>query len=293
MKYYNLNVRLIILLLSYTMSEVTNTSVCVFEVPELIEAIVLNRPSKIIKSPYLADVIINGEEFLCHSPSLGCAGIIIKDSKCLVTPKISPNKNVKSKYSLDIVLDKQTLVGVNPTYANYIIFNAINLNLIKEIPILTELKKEVKKGDSRLDMIGKTSEKNYYIEVKNVPLASHKNCTDKEYKKLDLSKYNKNELIAVFPVGSKKILCKDAISPRAVKHIEELEKIKNEESNAECYLIFVIQRSDCKYFQTSDLDPIYKTAVLKASENGVIIKAYQVIWKDNKVFWDKELIVLL
>jgi DNA-binding sugar fermentation-stimulating protein len=266
---------------------------CVFEVPQLIEAIVKHRPSKVVKSPYLADIIIDGQEYLCHSPSLGCCNLIVANSKCFVTPKITANKNVKSKYSLDVVLDKQTRVGVNPTYANYIIFNAINLNLIKDIPILTELKKEVKKGDSRLDMIGKTDSKNYYIEVKSVPIASHKNCTDKEYKKLDLSKYNNNELIAVFPVGSKKILCKDAISPRAIKHIEELEKIKINEENAECYLIFVIQRSDCKYFQTSDLDPIYKSAVKKASDNGVIIKAYQVVWIDNKVFWDKELIVLL
>ena len=33
---------------------------------------ILNRPSKISKTPYVADIIIQNSIFQAHSPSLGC-----------------------------------------------------------------------------------------------------------------------------------------------------------------------------------------------------------------------------
>ncbi len=41
----------------------------------------------------------------------------------------------------------------------------------------------------------------------------------------------------------------DPISPRAMKHIQHLEKIVQTDSNTVCALVFVIQRSDCVVFQ--------------------------------------------
>ena len=43
-------------------------------------------------------------------------------------------------------------------------------------------------------------------------------------------------------------------------------------------LCFVIQRSDAKQFQTSNVDLIYKDAVKQAYQNGVEIKTIQVDW---------------
>lgn len=54
--------------------------------PPLFYASVLARPSKSIKSPYLADIRLDdtGEEALCHSPSLGCMGLISEGARVMV-----------------------------------------------------------------------------------------------------------------------------------------------------------------------------------------------------------------
>jgi hypothetical protein len=61
----------------------------------LIECEVLKRPSKMIKTPYVADIIDkNGCEILGHTPSLGCCGLVDVGSKVLV----SQNPNKKASY---------------------------------------------------------------------------------------------------------------------------------------------------------------------------------------------------
>ena len=57
--------------------------------------IVLNRPSKINKSPYLADVDYNGKSYMAHTPSLSLSGLIKKDA--IVVMEKNENKNNVSK----------------------------------------------------------------------------------------------------------------------------------------------------------------------------------------------------
>jgi sugar fermentation stimulation protein A len=239
----------------------------IFEVEEMLFASVINRPSKEIKSPYLADILIDDKVELAHSPSLGCKGLIATDSIIFVSPKY----NTKSKYSIDIVIEENDLVGVNPLYANYMVYNMINNNLIENLINMTSIKKEVTIGDSRFDIVCKKNNKKFIIEVKNVPLVDSDN-------------------IAIFPDGFRK--SKNVpISPRAIKHIEELEK--NVCDSTECMIIFVVQRLNCTKFRPSDVDIFFKNALKKAYKNGVQVKAYQVNWNDNKAYFDKELEVLL
>ena len=45
--------------------------------PTLIKATVVNRPSKTIKSPYVADIKLeDGTTAMCHTPGLGCCGLV-------------------------------------------------------------------------------------------------------------------------------------------------------------------------------------------------------------------------
>ena len=94
-----------------------------------------------------------------------------------------------------------------------------------------------------------------------------------------------NEKIAYFPDGYRNNK-NDPISPRALKHIQELEKIVLE-GKYKCFLLFIVQRTDVSFFQTSVIDPIYKEAVLKASNNGVKILVLQVDWnkEDGKAYF--------
>ena len=83
-------------------------------------------------------------------------------------------------------------------------------------------------------------------------------------------------MTAYFPDGYRKNST-DVVSPRALKHIQELEYIAKKRT-VRAILCFVIQRSDAKQFQTSNVDLIYKDAVKQAYQNGVEIKTIQVDW---------------
>ena len=76
------------------------------------------------------------------------------------------------------------------------------------------------------------------------------------------------------------------MSPRALKHIQELETILQNEktSNLElslktrAILCFMVQRPDVAIFQPSNIDLTYKAAVKQAVANGVEVYAIQMEW---------------
>lgn len=254
---------------------------------ELYEGIIINRPSKKIKSPYLADVLVNGEDILCHTPSLGCCGLVSSEQKVLMTKKDS--KNAKSKYSIDFAYDKNTIVGVNPIYANKIVEICLQKNYIKELLNLENIKREYSIDESRLDFYGEKNGKKYYIEVKNVPLADYVDVDKKERKNYNDEDYEYNKKISYFPDGYRKKKT-DPVSERALKHINHLNKLKLKDKNNECFLIFIIQRNDSLYFQASNIDPIYKKAVREAYLNGVNIIPIQILFKNNTLYFGKNII---
>ena len=55
--------------------------------------VVINRPSKINKSPYLADVFLEDENKneMVHTPSLGMCGYISTNAKVLVSKNNNPS----------------------------------------------------------------------------------------------------------------------------------------------------------------------------------------------------------
>ncbi len=60
-------------------------NIILHELENVVEGEVAKRPSKICKTPYVADVIINSEETLGHSPSLGCCGLVEKGSSVIMS----------------------------------------------------------------------------------------------------------------------------------------------------------------------------------------------------------------
>ena len=69
------------------------------------------------------------------------------------------------------------------------------------------------------------------------------------------------------------------MSPRALKHIQELEKLKIEKGDElRAIICFMIQRSDISCFQASNLDMTYKKALYNAYLNGVEILPLVVEW---------------
>ena len=74
----------------------------------LMEVKVINRPSKKVKSPYLADVLVNNKNEMAHSPGLGLCGFIATDSTVAISTTDNPKR--KSKYTVEYKSKK----GKNP-----------------------------------------------------------------------------------------------------------------------------------------------------------------------------------
>lgn len=279
-----------------------------FSLTNIYKAQVIKRPSKSIKTPYVADILLvnntntnNNNEYLCHTPSLGCCGLVDKSSYIYVSDNRENNK-IKTDFRAEVALYEEinnimknkknenmsVLVGVNPKLGENIAEYCLKNELIKDLQI-KKYKREQKVGISRFDFVGKTKENILFIlEVKTVPLANYVDMENKDLKnklknkELDVNEYNFDEKVAYFPDGYRKKKG-DVVSPRALKHIEELEKIKKEYGKEiRTILLYVIQRNDVSKFTTSIIDPTYKKAVKKAFDNGVEIKTIQVKWNYNE-----------
>lgn len=258
-----------------------------YEIKDCFIGEVLKRPSQYCKTPYVADVVLDsGELIMAHSPSLGCRGLADKDAKIVLSKKNSSKTKCSHTVELSIYKenDEYTVVGINPGVAETIAENALNKNCILGLKFNKSYTKQTTVLNSRFDFTGIDCLGNPFImEVKNVPLADYIDVPKKERKKYEKQIKNRkyNEKIAYFPDGYQKA-SKDVVSPRALKHIQELEEIAKT-SRTRAILCFVVQREDASSFQPSNIDPIYKKAVQKAWLNGVEIKVIQVKWNINGI----------
>ena len=262
----------------------------VLRLENVVRARVVSRPSKLVKSPYMADILVRGDdsEQLCHSPALGCAGIITPGTQVIVTPKTSVKSDAKSKYSLDLVDVGPSVVGVNPMMCNKMVRRALEEGWVQSLPQFdkSETKSEVTVDESRFDFKCTKDNVEYYIEVKGVPCACIEDVpvTAKKREAM-METINKAEnKIAYFPDGYRKST-EEVISPRALKHVEHLTRI-SETSDAEsvvCVLLFLVQRQDCVVFQPTHNDPVYREEVWRASRAGVRILAHTVHWSEAGV----------
>lgn len=264
------------------------------QIDNLIEGTIVKRPSKIIKSPYVADIlpssVENPQEILGHTASLGCCGLADTGAIILMAKinKISKIEKQKCTYRvyLSIFRDKErnqeTIIGMHPKLAEDLVEKSLRGNYLSKLQNIRTFKRETTiyvkdKVDSRFDFSG--IDENgipFIMEVKNVPLADFEDITAVERKKKNYNDRAFNSKIAYFPDGYRK-KTKDPVSPRALKHIRELTLIKKE-SKTRCIMCFVIQRTDVESFQPSIIDPEYRQAFYEAIEAGVEIITLVIKW---------------
>lgn len=251
-------------------SKTNSKKTIVFQVGPVYETSVLSRPSKVIRSPYMADISnpdhsSSEMHVLAHSPSLGVSGLVAQGSRVIVTCRNKSNITAKSKYTIDGVVcqgkkKKPMVIGVNPMYANKIIETVLNNHLFEEWTHITEWQKEktVQQGKSRFDFVGHNHQTGnmVVIEVKSVPLVdSHQ--------------------VAIFPEGYRKTK-ESTVSERAVKHLRELSDLVKSNTKISAYMVYVIQRGDAEGFLPGPTDPIYRDAFQRAKEAGVCMVAMMV-----------------
>lgn len=264
---------------------------------KLFKALVLNHPSKVCKSPYLADIKVfdNKDEIIeenvmAHTPALGCGGLVKQGAWVFCTK--STSEKTKSKYIINqaLLTDLNVYIGINPMLASPIVKQLLLSDKIPGFKNIKNLKQEVTIGESRFDFsfeVNNKGKKLVYLEVKNVPIADVVDVEDKKRKKMDLSQYDTMQKIAIFPHGYRKNV-KDPISERAVKHTNHLADLVNGgDGDVICAIVFLIQRTDVVKFKPSVIDPVYCKSLYDALETGVRIIPVCIEWKGDECYFHK------
>ena len=268
----------------------------------LVDGTIVNRPSKIIKSPYVADILLPtlNTTILGHTASLGCCGLADRGAQILMSPVPKTNKKTDKisceyKVYLAVIRERgaEIVIGMHPKLAENLAESAIKNNLLSRLQNVRGYKRETTiyvpgKVDSRFDFTGIDGNGVPFImEVKNVPLADYEDITAKDRKNKCYDERDVNSKVAYFPDGYRK-KSTDTVSPRALKHIRELTLIKRE-SITRCIMCYVIQRTDVECFQPSIIDPEYRAAVKEAVEAGVEIITMVVQWtKDGEAHFVRD-----
>ena len=209
---------------------------------------------------FFVDIKINNKIITAHCPNTGSMyGLLKKGNKVWVSKSNNPNR--KLKYTLEIIRDKKSKVGVNTHFTNKIVLHALQNKLIKEFKNISEIKPETKFGkNTRFDFLIADKKNKSFIEVKNVTLSRKKG-------------------LAEFP---------DAVTTRGLKHINELENAGKK--NYKIFIIFLIQRDDCEFFTIAkDIDPDYAKALKLAVKNKLNILCYDCKFSSKGIKLNKQI----
>ena len=196
--------------------------------------IFLARPNR-----FIAHVQIDGQTEVVHVKNTGrCRELLVPG--CTVYCQRSDNPNRKTKFDLIAVRNGDRLINMDSQAPNRAAGEWLSSGGLGEI---TDLRAEVKHGDSRFDFAFRKDGRQCFLEVKG--------CTLEE------------DGVCAFP---------DAPTERGTKHIRGLAKAAGEGCGA--YILFVIQMSDVKYIRPHDeTDPEFGKALREAAQNGVTVLA--------------------
>ena len=209
---------------------------------------------------FFVDVQIKNKVITAHCPNTGSMKGLLKEGNKVWLSK-SNNPDRKLKYTLQIIENNNSKVGVNTHLTNKIVLDALKNNLIKEFDKDIAIKPEVKFGDNtRFDFLITKKDYKAFVEVKNVTLM-------------------RKPKIAEFP---------DAVTSRGAKHIEEL--IKASKKGYKIYIAFIIQRDDCNQFAiASDIDTEYSELLSKAVKKKLNILCYDCKFSSKGIKLNKKI----
>jgi len=279
-----------------------------YKLNDLEKVLVVSRPSKVCKTPYVADIqLSDGSVVQAHSASLGCCGLCEKGCYVYASPMKSNCPQSQSKVctykiylaevqeskTIDTILhNNHQLIGIDPKLAETLTEKALVNNYLPTLKNIKTYNREVKFDNSRFDFFGiDKNNKHFILEVKNVPLCHYADVCDKEKKTLEkqgaFNNIKFNDKISYFPDGYRKKKG-DVVSERALKHINELKYQLIQKTVHRSIICFVVQRTDCGSFQASNLDPTYQKAFYDALREGVEVIVLVVKWdlSGNASYWN-------
>ena len=226
----------------------------------------MNFPKKLVHGTlikrykrFLADVKLDdGTEVLAHCTNSGSMKSCLEDgAEVYLTPVNDPKR--KTKFTWEMIKINGDWVGINTGNPNKLAFEAISSGTIPELGGYTNVKREVKFGDSRFDVFAENENEKCFVEVKNVSL--------------------KEGDYALFP---------DSVTTRGQKHLKTLMEVKAKGMRA--VMLYIIQRSDVKIFApAAEIDKKYAALLKEAVNKGVEVIAMQVKVTPEKIELAKKL----
>lgn len=213
------------------------------EFPELTQGVLIKRYKR-----FLADVKLeSGEVITAHCPNSGSMTACSEaGSTVYLSYHNSPTR--KLKYGWELIEMPTSMVGVNTLIPNRLVYQTLKADQIKELRGFDYICSEVKVNEkSRLDIeIFNEDGKRCFIEIKNSTLVQNGK--------------------AQFP---------DAVTARGLKHLKELQALKNEQTRT--VIFFLIQRMDANVFSPADhIDPAYGKELRESIDKGVEVIVYDV-----------------
>ncbi|HBI15805.1 MAG TPA: DNA/RNA nuclease SfsA [Desulfobulbaceae bacterium] len=195
---------------------------------------------------FLADVRLeDGTTLTVHCPNSGSMlGCSTPGSPVLIS--CSANRRRKYPWTLEMIRENNTWIGVNTALTNTLVREAIDNRTIADFGIIDEIVPEIRVSkESRLDFLLRTPGQDIYLEVKNCSLAK--------------------DGVALFP---------DAVTARGTRHLLEFEKLLADGRGAA--LIFCVQRADAELFRpAASIDPVYAETFARVHSHGLTVLAYQ------------------
>ncbi len=194
---------------------------------------------------FFVDIKYQNKTITAHCPNSGSMMGLLETGNYVFFSR-SDNPERKLKYTLEIISINRKLVGINTHLTNKIILESLIKKKIKSLAKFDNIKPEAKFSDNtRFDFLISNNNKKCFLEVKNVTLL-------------------RKDKVAEFP---------DAVTVRGTKHLKEL--INAKKKGYDAYILYLIQREDCKFFKIAkDIDEEYKNTFDAAKKNGVKILCY-------------------
>tara|TARA_Y100000590_G_scaffold197541_1_gene224363 strand:+ start:1159 stop:1854 length:696 start_codon:yes stop_codon:yes gene_type:complete len=209
---------------------------------------------------FFVDLKYQNRTITAHCPNSGSMmGLLKPGNNVWFSQSDDPKR--KLKYTMQIIEVNNKFVGVNTHLTNKIVLEALKEKKINKLIKFINIKPEVKFSDkTRFDFFLSNASVKCYLEVKNVTLV------------------RKNQ-IAEFP---------DAITSRGTKHLNEL--INAKKKGFESYILYLIQRNDCKSFKIAgDIDQEYLVTFNRALKNGVKIICYDCKLNNEEIIINKQI----
>lgn len=229
--------------------------------PPLTSATLLKRYKR-----FLADIRFgDGTEATAHCANPGSMMCLAEPGSMVWLSK-SDNPKRKLAWSLELVDDGKSLVGVHTGRANALVEAGIESGSIAELDGYETLRREVKYGkNSRIDLLLEDPGRpTAYVEVKSVTLS-------------------RTMGLAEFP---------DSKTARGAKHMAELAEMAKQGNRA--VVFFLVQRSDCTSMQPAgDIDPKYAESLRAALAAGVEVLCYSCRLSPDEITLDRRLEVVI